>query len=107
MLQPQPPKIQPIHQRHNAQADKRQRRHGPRRAQVRKHDDPDMRERGRKDEARDQERRDRGGGVVGVRVGDVGKHGLVEEGVGEAKDTAGDDGGPEGRLAVGREGEPQ
>ena len=66
-----------------------------------------MCEPGREDEARDQERRDRGGGIVGVRVGDVGEHGLVEERVGEAKDAAGDDRRPEGCLAVGREGEPE
>ena len=66
-----------------------------------------MRERGREDEARDQERRDGRGGVVGVRVGDVGEHGLVEEGIGEAEDAAGDDGRPEGRLAVGCEREPE
>ena len=66
-----------------------------------------MCERGREDETRDQERRDGRGSVVGVRVGDVGEHGLVEEGIGEAEDATSDDGRPEGRLAVGCEREPE
>ena len=47
-----------------------------------------MRKCGGEDETRDQKRCNGAGGAVGVRVGDVGQHALVEERVGEAEDAA-------------------
>ena len=66
-----------------------------------------MRKAGGEDEAGDEKGSDGGGGVVGVRVGDVGEHGLVEQRVGEAEDAARNDRRPEGCLAIGGEGEPE
>ena len=76
--QPRPAKIQPIHQRHNSQANKCQRRHRPCRAQIRKHDDPNMRKRGRKYKTRDEECRDRTRRVIRIRVSDIRQHALIQ-----------------------------
>ena len=102
-----PEEIQHIDQGHDPQTNEPQRRHRPRRAHVLKHDNPNMRERRRDDERRNEKRRNRTRRDIRICVGDVAQHALIEQRVAEAEDAAGDDGGPEGGVAVGGEGEPE
>lgn len=58
-------------------------------------------------ETGDQERGDGRRGDIGVRVGQVIKHGEPQQRVADSEETAGNDRGPKGGVAVAGEAEPQ